>query len=138
MSNIKNGTTFEQDFCNLAKTKGFWAHRCNADSSGQPVDVLLGKNNIGILVDCKDCRHDVFSFDRVEDNQESSMELWQETGNKHALFALNLSDDIWMIPLTFIQKLRENGFVALNGTQIRQIGVTFDAWVERFDENNNK
>jgi Holliday junction resolvase len=137
MSNKKAGTSFEKHFCNLAAEKGFWAHMLNPDKDGQPADAIICKNNISALIDCKDCKHDTYPFSRIEENQIDSMRKWLDNGNKHALFALNLSDDIWMIPFEFIQRLKDAGFTGLSGEQIRKVGITFDVWMERFNNDSN-
>lgn len=161
MSNKKAGNDFEDQFAELAGSKGFWAHRMTANVDGQPADVIICKNNIPVLVDCKDCKNNVFKLSRIEENQELAMTKWLEKGNKYALFALKVSSEeymipyekqgnkyaffalkvsseVYMIPYEKMISLRESGMKQLNYSKITEYGNSFDEWVVFFDADNSQ
>lgn len=99
MSNKKLGNSFETEFCEILAEDGFWTHNLAQNSAGQPADVIAVKNGKAYLIDCKVCSHDRFSINRIEENQELSMELWRDCGNGEGWFALEFSDQVYMVPL---------------------------------------
>ena len=137
-SNIKSGTDFEKIFCKLAYDRGFWAHRLNANKNGQPADILLTKNNISALIDCKVCEKNVFPFSRIEENQFYAMKAWLKAGNTLAYFALLVCDGIRIIPFNLIREMIFTGSKQFNLTEIIQYGYTFPEWEERFYGNNSQ
>jgi Holliday junction resolvase len=137
MSNKKSGTDFEREFCKLAAKEGFWAHMLTANANGQPSDAIISKNGIPVLIDCKDCEHDVFPISRIEENQELAMKRWLETGNQHAFFALNVRAGVVMVHFNVIQALKKRGYMSLNSDQIVKIGRVFKDWEEYYFANNN-
>lgn len=138
ISNKKAGTTFEHEFCILAHEHGFWAHLMQASKQGQPADVLLCKNNIPALIDCKDCENNVFPFSRIEENQWYAMATWIKKGNKLALFALKLGTEIYLIPFKVILRLAQSGVKQLNQKQIIEQSYTFIEWEVGFNADNNQ
>lgn len=138
LSNKKAGNDFEDQFAELAGSKGFWAHRMTANVDGQPADVILCKNNVPILVDCKDCKNNIFKLSRIEENQELAMTKWIEQGNKYAFFALKVSSEVYMIPYEKLISLRESGTKQLNYSKITEYGNSFDEWVVFFDADNGQ
>ena len=81
-SNKAYGTQFERDFAKILAEHGFWAHRMQDNKNGQPFDIIAAKNGNVYAIDCKDCQSDVFSFERIEENQRSAMSLWEACGNR--------------------------------------------------------
>lgn len=138
LSNKKAGNDFEDQFAELAGSKGFWAHRMTANVDGQPADVIICKNNIPVLVDCKDCKNNIFKLSRIEENQELAMTKWIEQGNKYAFFALKVSSEVYMIPYEKLISLRESGTKQLNYSKITEYGNSFDEWVVFFDADNGQ
>jgi Holliday junction resolvase len=131
LSNKSNGTIFEREFCRIAHSYGFWAQMLVPDADGQPADIIIARDDITALIDCKDCRTDNFPFSRIKENQYLAMNEWMEMGNTHAMFALKLRDDsIWMVQFKHILKLKEAGFERLNGDQIRTVGMIFEEWIK--------
>jgi len=136
MSNKKSGTTFEQAFCIYAHERGFWAHMMVANHNGQPSDVILCKNSTPALIDCKSCERNIFTFDRIEENQWTAMTIWKKAGNIHALFALKLSDEIRLIPYNTIKEFAGHGFKQFNHKQIIENSYTFEEWEARYFGNH--
>lgn len=101
MSNRSEGTAFEGILCDTLAKNGFWAHNMAQKASGQPADVIAVKNNTAVLIDCKICSKDYFRLDRIEENQESAMNIWMMCKNYFAYFAVRLPDgSTYMVPYT--------------------------------------
>jgi len=128
MSNKQTGSTFEHDFCIIAHERGFWAHMMTANKQGQPSDVIICKNNTPAMIDCKVCENNVFTFDRIEENQWIAMTMWKKAGNLHALFALKIDNEVWMIPYNIIKESAGVGLKQFNYAQIQENSYTFDEW----------
>lgn len=127
--NRKVGNAFEKDLCQRLANYGFWAHNLAQNSQGQPFDVLAARNGVSYPIDCKDCAKNVFKLDRVEENQFSAMQLWQETGNGIGWFALRMtSGAVYMISFTdmAVAKLMKS---SLDAAEIRQLGDSLSEWV---------
>lgn len=138
MSNKKEGDDFENEFCVLASDYGFWAHRMNVNKRGQPADVILCKNNVPVLVDCKDCENNIFKLSRIEENQEYAMTKWIQRGNNYALFALKVGSEIFMISFSMLMAFKQLGYKQLNYTQIKENCKVFSEWVGDFDAGNTQ
>ena len=50
------GNQFEEELCGLLAEHGWWAHNMAQNQTGQPADVIAVKNNIAVLIDCKDVK----------------------------------------------------------------------------------
>lgn len=129
MSNKSAGTSFEKAFCQIASEHGFWAHMLQGNTQGQPSDVIIAKDGIPALIDCKSCENKVFKFSRIEENQECAMRKWLKKGNKHASFALKEGSEVYMISFIALMNLREAGMKQINFTKIKEIGILFEDWV---------
>lgn len=129
-SNRAVGNAFEQELCQLLFDNGFWAHNLKQDNSGQPADVIAVRNKIAYLIDCKDCSSKGFDLRRVEDNQESAMELWKTCGNGQGWFALKMHNMIFMLPLILLQAWKRN-HSSLSNEDIYEMGTPFDKWVKK-------
>lgn len=106
------GNNFEQEFCKMLSSLGFWAHFINPNRSGsQPFDVIAVKDNIAYAFDCKTCVRDAFSIARVEENQAMSMKKWQRCGNNHAYFAVLHNNEVYLVTY---KELVNNGSVTLD------------------------
>ena len=131
MSNEKTGSDFEEEFSRIVFSRGFWAHKMTANRHGQPSDVIISKNNMSAMVECKVCENNKFPLSRIEDNQELAMALWMKTGNSHAYFALKINNDIRMIHFITLLRLKEQeNLKHLNYKQIMERSVSFDEWVD--------
>lgn len=138
MSNKKSGTDFEKEFCQLASKAGFWAHILQDNRNGQPADIILSKDNIAVLVDCKDCERKVFPLSRIEENQELAMRKWLNAGNEYALFALKIENDVRILIFKTLIILRSSGVKQLNLTQILEYSYSFESWAGAFNADNSK
>lgn len=130
-SNRAVGNAFEQEFSELLYAYGFWVHRLTQDSAGQPADVIAVRNKTAYLIDCKDCSAKGFDLRRVEENQITSMQLWDECGNGQGWFALKVpTDEIYMLPLVVVLAYK-NGQSSLSYAEIHEMGKPFDTWVKK-------
>ena len=130
-SNRAVGNTFEQEFSELLYAYGFWVHRLTQDSAGQPADVIAVRNKIAYLIDCKDCSAKGFDLRRVEENQITAMQLWDECGNGQGWFAIKVpTGDIYMLPLFVVMAYRGRQS-SLSFAEIHEIGKPFEEWVKK-------
>ena len=82
MSNKKSGNQFESELCEILSMYGFWCHNLAQNSAGQPADVIAVRNREAYLIDCKVCSTNKgFALNRMEENQDLAMNLWNECGN---------------------------------------------------------
>ena len=128
MSNKKLGNQFETEFCEILAEEGFWTHNMAQNAAGQPADVIAVKNGEAHLIDCKVCTRDRFSFDRIEENQSLSMELWRECGNGEGWFALEFSDDVYMVDLVSLRNC-QNHHQSMNRDLAATYGCTLSDWL---------
>ena len=129
-SNRAVGNAFEQELCKLLFDNGFWSHNLKQDNAGQPADIIAVRNKIAYLIDCKDCSGKVFDLRRVEDNQITAMELWEECGNGQGWFALKVEGEIWMMNyFTMIAYVYHQS--TLSFEEIRSAAKPFAKWVKK-------
>ena len=130
-SNRAVGNTFEQEFSELLYAYGFWVHRLTQDSAGQPADVIAVKNKTAYLIDCKDCSAKGFDLRRVEENQITAMQLWNECGNGQGWFAIKVpTGDIYMLPLFVVMAYKERQS-SLSYAEIHELGKSLEVWVRK-------
>lgn len=130
-SNRAVGNAFEQEFSELLYAYGFWVHRLTQDSAGQPADVIAVRNKTAYLIDCKDCSAKWFDLRRVEENQITAMQLWDECGNGQGWFAIKIpTGEIYMLPL-FVVMAHKHQQSFLSYAEIHELGKPIDRWVSR-------
>ena len=129
-SNRAVGNTFEQELCELLFNHGFWSHNLKQDNSGQPADVIAARNKVAYLIDCKDCSAKGFDLRRVEDNQITAMQLWEECGNGQGWFALKVEGEIYMVPYICVMAYK-NLRSSISFAEIREIAKPLEKWVKR-------
>jgi Holliday junction resolvase len=132
MSNKKLGNDFESEFGNILSEHGYWVHLLSQNSAGQPADVIAVKNAVAYLIDCKVCSTEKgFALNRMEENQNLLMELWNECGNGQGWFAMKLpTDDIFMLP-HFCVKSSRNMQSHLSPAEIFELGKPLEKWVSK-------
>lgn len=136
MSNRAVGNAFEREFSELLYAYGFWVHRLTQDSAGQPADVIAVRNKTAYLIDCKDCSSKGFDLRRVEENQITAMQLWDECGNGQGWFALRVPtevpdvSDIYMLPI-FVVMAYKNRQSMMSFAEIHEVGKSLGAWVRK-------
>lgn len=130
MSNKKLGNSFESELCEILSAYGFWCHNLAQNAAGQPADVLAAKNGKAYLIDCKACSTGKgFALNRMEENQDLAMELWNECGNGQGWFAMKLpNDEIFMLPHFDIKACRHTQSY-LSPAEIFELGKPLEKWV---------
>ena len=128
MKALKGFKQFEQKFCEMLYEHGFWAHNLAQNASGQPADVIAVKNEKAYLIDCKVCSRGRFPFSRIEDNQHTAMETWQESGNGNGWFALLCSDHIFMLDYDTLKRLSKTQS-SISYPEICFYGCALESWV---------
>lgn len=112
MNNKKLGTAFENEFCELLASKGWWAHFLSPSVSGsQPFDVIACKDKSCMVFDCKTSAKHIFPYTRLEDNQICAFEKWLQCGNEEPYIAIKYNDHIYLIKY---RRLKEYGRIDLN------------------------
>jgi Holliday junction resolvase len=128
MNNKKLGNGFESDLCDLLFESGYWCHNLAQNASGQPADVIAVKNGRAYLIDCKVCSRGRFPFSRVEENQDLSMKLWEESGNGEGWFALQCAGHIFMIThSTMVTVAAQQSSLSYN--DMCMYGTLIEEWV---------
>lgn len=129
MSNKKLGNSFESELCEILSAYGFWCHNLAQNAAGQPADVIAVKNGKAYLIDCKVCSTGKgFALNRMEENQDLAMELWNECGNGQGWFAMKLpTGDIYMLPHFDIKACRHIKS-HLSPAEIFELGKSLERW----------
>ena len=130
MSNRKDGTAFEAEFCEILAQYGFWCHNLAQKASGQPFDVIIARHHKVYPVDCKVCQRDRFDLTRIEDNQWNAMRKWVDCENDMPWFAMKMSDGtIYMVSHRAMLKfIRVSGKQSMNLADIKMYGWLLEEW----------
>ena len=131
MNNRKLGNSFEDELCDILSGYGFWVHNLTQNKAGQPADVIAVRNKVSYLIDAKVCSHNKFPLKRVEENQDLSMELWQECGNGLGWFALKTDNGIYMLSHYCIKAYKGLKASSLSVKEIMELGVPLEKWVKK-------
>ena len=129
MSNKKIGNDFENEFCEILSENGFWVHNFAQNQAGQPADVIAVGDGASFLIDCKVCITGRFQLNRIEENQQSAMQHWVDTGNEEAWFALKIENCIVMMRYSDLMLLKTVQS-SLNKSEILKHGVMYEKWVD--------
>ena len=130
MNNRSIGNSFETELCELLSSYGFWVHPMRQDNSGQPADIIAVKNKVSYLIDAKVCSNNKFPFSRIEENQDTAMELWEECGNGIGWFALKTDSGIYMISHYVMQAYKDRQY-SLSAKEIFELGMPIEKWVKK-------
>ncbi len=131
INNKEIGNSFESELCRTLYNHGFWAYNTVNKSGGQPADIVAARNNVCYLIDAKVCTNDEFPTKRIEENQKTSMLLFDRCGNKHHYFAMKLSDgSVYMCDGLVMLMLKQEK-KTLKRVDIIENGTALDKWIER-------
>lgn len=132
MNNKQLGNKFEIEFCQMLSKNGFWCHRLQDNKNGQPADIIASKGNKAALIDCKVCENNKFQLSRMEENQINAMQKWRKTGNVFANFAILMNDEVRVLNLETLMKLKRIGVKTLNEEDIINYSIPYESWKEQF------
>lgn len=108
---------FQHKVCKMLSDRGFWAYETINKQSGQPVDVIAAKSNVGYIIECKVTQSDRFSLSRVEDNQILSVERFEKCHNRESWFAFffeNHPDDVLFVKAKYILEFINKGITSVS------------------------
>lgn len=111
MSNVKEGSIFEEKVIEILGEHGFWASGFPKDKDGtQPSDIIAVNHKGKHLIDAKDCKKGRFELSRIEDNQLSAMDRIKECAGGRGWFALGYPDGtIYMVEETLLRLIQQSG-----------------------------
>ena len=68
-------------------------------TGSQPCDIVAIRNNIAILLECKNLenKNGLFTLDRVEQNQRLSYKRFKECGNNEFYLAIQWKNAVYMV-----------------------------------------
>lgn len=95
-----NGKEFEIKMCNYLFKKGYYViYMERAVTGSQPSDIVAIKDNIAILLECKNLenKNGIFTLDRVEQNQRLSYKRFKECGNNGFYLAIQWKNAVYMV-----------------------------------------
>lgn len=132
-SNARIGADFEILLANWLYRQGFWVHRIVPSAAGQPADLIAAYRNYHTLIDCKVVTGDrSFPFDRIEDNQQTAMRMFEERANTQCWFAIQLikASTIRLISYPQIEAWIKWGKKSLTQKELLSpsIGCTLSEW----------
>ena len=103
---------FQREICKMLSEHGFWAYETINKKSGQPVDVIAVKSDIGYIIECKVTKSNRFPLSRVEDNQITAIERFTRCKNKESWFAFYFAkhpDSVLFVRANMILDLIDSG-----------------------------
>lgn len=107
VSNKKLGTDFENEFCDLLASRGYWVHFISpAPNGGQPFDIIAVKGGEAYAYDCKTSVTRRFSISRLEENQKLAFERWIRCGNNTPRIAVKFEDRIYIVSYSDLKALQ--------------------------------
>ena len=86
MNNKRIGMDFERKIVDMFSKSGYWVHFISPDARGaQPFDIIIVKDGVAVVGDCKTCKDHIFRLNRLEENQKMAFEKWLSCGNTEPL-----------------------------------------------------
>lgn len=119
---------FQREICKMLSEHGFWAYETINKKSGQPVDVIAVKSDIGYIIECKVTKSNRFPLSRVEDNQITSIQLFNKCGNIESWFAFFFAkhpDNVLFVRAGKIIALVESGAKSTTYEELKDMSEPF-------------
>ena len=119
---------FQREICKMLSEHGFWAYETINKKSGQPVDVIAVKSDIGYIIECKVTKSNRFPLSRVEDNQITSIQLFNKCGCTESWFAFFFAkhpDNVLFVRAGKIIALVESGAKSTTYDELKDMGEPF-------------
>lgn len=104
LSNKKMGSKFEEDWADyLWECNRMWVAPFpgKQGSNSQPADLIVCKDNLCMLIDCKvlSNKSGKFPLERVEMNQIMAYKRWKLCGNNDYVLAILWNGDVYYVHL---------------------------------------
>lgn len=133
MTNILEGHRFEREFCEILGKHGWWVHNMVMSQAGQPADVIAIRGFDVALIDCKvlSSLGRGFPLSRIEDNQHTAMQMFEERTVGAGWFAIKTwSGQVFMVRYAqMVQCLRE-GMKTIPQTDLSKYGMLLERWLD--------
>lgn len=101
MSNKNLGNSFEKEYAEILRKKGYWVTFLSPKQhiGSQPCDLIAIKNDFPILIDCKTCKTHLFPISRIEENQRQAFKKYIKCGNTKFILAIKYNNQIYEIDM---------------------------------------
>ena len=105
------GKNSELKIADFFKKHYYWAFVIPKGVNGQPFDIIARKGNITFFVDAKHLDSDIFSFERIEPNQISSMRYARVVADitDNMGFVINKEEEFYYLPYELYVELEAAG-----------------------------
>lgn len=101
MNNKKIGDNFEHNLALILASKGYWVSPFPKKdySNSQPADLIAIKDDIGMLLECKNLtnKNGIFPLSRIEENQMGAYIRFSQCGNSWYNLAVLWNDTIYIV-----------------------------------------
>lgn len=107
----RESNEFESEIAEKLGERGFWATVVPKGKDGsQPADIIALNHKGKHLIDAKLCKSGRFNFERMEDNQRTSMLFFAKRCGGKGWFALKFPDDsIYIVEDYYLKVLEASG-----------------------------
>ena len=106
-NNKKLGTDFERNVVEQLSKMGYWVHFLTPNEAGaQPFDIIAVRDGTAYAFECKTLsdKRNVFSIDRLEENQIMAFEHWLRCGNTMPYIVIGHRKRIIYVPYIDLKK----------------------------------
>ena len=115
ISNKALGNNTEKEFAQYMYAKGWWVHIFSYNTSGQPCDIVMSRDNMVWFLDVKNVEGDTFDFGRIEPNQMTAFQLLISRGTYNVGFAIKFQSHGWyLLDFKKMEQLRAVGSYSVN------------------------
>jgi hypothetical protein len=117
------GNRREKEFANRMFNAGWWVHILANNTNGQPFDIVMTKNNITWFLDVKNvATGDVFTLDRIEENQINAFDMLVRRGTTNCGLAIVFDDNVfYLLEYKMMKDLLENRLSTVTKSSLKKI-----------------
>lgn len=133
MSNVKNGSEFEEQLAEILGVNEFWATVIPKSKDGsQPSDIIAVNHRGKHLIDAKDCKGGRFVLNRMEENQINSMLLFTKRCGGRGWFAFRYPDgEIYIEDVRELLMMQEAGVKSIGKLPDR---MRLEVWLNEYSD----
>ena len=106
-----NGKKFEQQLCEWFAKEGYYViYNEKGVVGSQPCDIIIMKDNIATLVECKNLENSTgrFPLSRIEQNQLLSYRRFRKCGNFNYITAIKWKGNVYLVDFALFQFFRKS------------------------------